>query len=102
MSGTKNGIGRIIPDELLSGAHGRLVPYGREVSAAGRCVARQAARGRKVVRDIKEAIRPETCVKNRNSYGGTSYEQVNLQLKAAKELLASEKGMAEAAREKQI
>jgi argininosuccinate lyase len=52
--------------------------------------------------DIKEAIRPETCVKNRNSYGGTSYEQVSLQLKAAKELLASEKGMAEAAREKQI
>ena len=52
--------------------------------------------------DIKEAIRPETCVKNRNSYGGTSYEQVDLQLKAAKELLASEKGIAEAAREKQI
>ena len=52
--------------------------------------------------DIKEAIRPETCVKNRNSYGGTSYEQVSLQLKAAKELLASEKGMAETAREKQI
>ena len=52
--------------------------------------------------DIKEAIRPETCVKNRNSYGGTSYEQVSLQLKAAKELLASEKGIAEAAREKQI
>ena len=57
MSGTKNGIGRIIPDELLAGAHGRLVPYGREVSAAGRCAVRQAARGRKVVRDIKEAIR---------------------------------------------
>ncbi len=52
--------------------------------------------------DIKDAIRPETCVRNRNSYGGTSYEQVSLQLKAAKELLASEKGIAEAAREKQI
>lgn len=52
--------------------------------------------------DIKEAIRPETCVKNRNSYGGTSYEQVALQLKAARELLASEKGIAEAAREKQV
>lgn len=52
--------------------------------------------------DIKDAIRPETCVKNRNSYGGTSYEQVALQLKAARELLVSEKGIAEAAREKQI
>ncbi len=37
--------------------------------------------------DVKEAIRPETCVKNRNSLGGTSYEQVDLQLKAAKDLL---------------
>lgn len=52
--------------------------------------------------DIKDAIRPETCVKNRNSYGGTSYEQVALQFKAARELLASEKGIAEAAREKQV
>lgn len=52
--------------------------------------------------DIKDAIRPETCVRNRNSYGGTSYEQVALQLKAARELLASEKGIAEAAREKQV
>lgn len=52
--------------------------------------------------DIKDAIRPETCVKNRNSYGGTSYEQVALQLKAAREFLASEKGIAEAAREKQV
>ena len=52
--------------------------------------------------DIKDAIRPETCVRNRNSYGGTSYEQVALQLKAARELLVSEKGIAEAAREKQV
>lgn len=52
--------------------------------------------------DIKDAIRPETCVKNRNSYGGTSYEQVALQLRAARELLVSEKGIAEAAREKQV
>lgn len=37
--------------------------------------------------DVKEAILPETCVKNRNSLGGTSYEQVDLQLKAAKTLL---------------
>ena len=40
--------------------------------------------------DIKEAIRPETCVRNRNSLGGTSYEQVRLQLESAKELLAAE------------
>lgn len=37
--------------------------------------------------DIKEAIKPETCVKNRNSFGGTSYEQTQLQLKAAQEIL---------------
>ncbi len=37
--------------------------------------------------DVKEAILPETCVKNRNSLGGTSYEQVDLQVKAAKALL---------------
>lgn len=41
--------------------------------------------------DIKEAIRPETCVRNRNSLGGTSYEQVRLQLESAKELLAAER-----------
>ena len=40
--------------------------------------------------DIKEAISPETCVKNRNSLGGTSYKQVELQLHAAKDLLAAE------------
>ena len=57
MSGTINGIGRIIPDELLAGAHGRLVPYGQMTPAAERRVVREAGRGRKVVRDIKEAIR---------------------------------------------
>ncbi len=52
--------------------------------------------------DIKEAILPETCVKNRNSLGGTSYQQVELQLRAAKELMAVEqKHMTEKA-EKQI
>ena len=40
--------------------------------------------------DIKEAILPETCVKNRNSLGGTSYRQVERQLAAAKELLSAE------------
>ena len=40
--------------------------------------------------DIKEAIRPETCVRNRNSLGDTSYNQVERQLTAAKELLSAE------------
>ena len=40
--------------------------------------------------DIKEAISPETCVGNRNSLGGTSYEQVRLQLESARQLLAAE------------
>ena len=40
--------------------------------------------------DIKEAILPETCVRNRNSLGGTSYAQVTRQLKAAAGLMASE------------
>ena len=40
--------------------------------------------------DIKEAILPETCVRNRNSLGGTSYAQVTRQLKAAAGLMTSE------------
>ncbi len=40
--------------------------------------------------DIREAILPETCVRNRNSLGGTSYAQVTRQLKAAAGLMASE------------
>lgn len=40
--------------------------------------------------DIYDAISPETCVKNRNSYGGTSYNQVDMQLKLAKEIMDSE------------
>ena len=52
--------------------------------------------------DIKDAIRPETCVKNRNSYGGTSYKEVERQIQAAKELLASEKTVSEEAKGKQV
>ena len=52
--------------------------------------------------DVKEAIAPETCVKNRNSFGGTSYQQVGLQLKAAKELLATEQQIHDAAADKQV
>ena len=52
--------------------------------------------------DIKEAISPETCVKNRNSLGGTSYKQVELQLHAAKDLLAAEEKVSDKAADKQI
>ena len=52
--------------------------------------------------DIKEAIRPETCVKNRNSLGGTSYRQVDLQLQAARELLAAESKVVEDAAARQV
>ena len=40
--------------------------------------------------DVYEVIRPETCVACRNSYGGTSYEQVESQLDAAEALIAEE------------
>jgi len=40
--------------------------------------------------DVYEVIRPETCVACRNSYGGTSYEQVESQLDAAEALMAEE------------
>lgn len=41
--------------------------------------------------DIYDAISPETCVKNRNSYGGTSYEQVEMQLALAADIMAAER-----------
>ena len=40
--------------------------------------------------DIYDAISPETCVRNRNSYGGTSYQQVELQLELADALMEKE------------
>jgi argininosuccinate lyase len=52
--------------------------------------------------DIQEAISPETCVKNRNSFGGTSYQQVEQQLKAAKELLMVEQKICDAAQDVQV
>jgi len=52
--------------------------------------------------DIKEAIRPETCVKNRNSLGGTSYSQVAWQLEKAKALLAEEGRKQEELKKKEI
>ena len=38
--------------------------------------------------DVKEAINPETCVANRNSLGGTSYHQVEVQIVAAREWIS--------------
>jgi len=52
--------------------------------------------------DVQDAISPETCVRNRNSFGGTSYEQVELQLQAAQVLLASEQQCCAAAAAKQV
>ena len=52
--------------------------------------------------DIKEAIRPETCVKNRNSLGGTSYSQVAWQLEKAKALLDEEGKKQEELKKKEI
>ena len=51
--------------------------------------------------DIYDAIRPETCGAGRNSYGGTSYEQVRGQLAAAGELIAEERHVCGALAEKQ-
>ncbi|WP_297569755.1 argininosuccinate lyase [uncultured Anaerovibrio sp.] len=52
--------------------------------------------------DIYEAISPETCVKNRNSYGGTSYNQVDMQLKLAKDIMSNEAVAVNAKAEKQV
>ena len=51
--------------------------------------------------DVKEAILPTTCVKNRNSFGGTSYHQVDLQIEAAKKLLQAEEACSDATARKQ-
>ena len=42
--------------------------------------------------DIKDAIRPETCVKNRNSLGGTSGVEVERQIMEAKKIMDMEDG----------
>ena len=51
--------------------------------------------------DVYDAIRPETCVAGRNSYGGTSYEQAAMQLAAAEELMAEEQRILSALETKQ-
>ena len=51
--------------------------------------------------DIYDAISPETCVSCRNSYGGTSYEQAEMQLEAAKNLMTEEERIISVLTEKQ-
>lgn len=51
--------------------------------------------------DVYEAIRPETCVACRRSYGGTSYEQVTMQLDAAEKLIAEGERIISALQQKQ-
>ena len=41
--------------------------------------------------DVYECLRPETCVGKRNSLGGTSFAQVEIQLDTAEKLIAAEK-----------
>ena len=52
--------------------------------------------------DIYEAITPETCVKTRNSYGGTSYNQVDMQLALADKILSTEQAQLDIYKDKQI
>ena len=51
--------------------------------------------------DVYEAIRPETCVACRRSYGGTSYEQVTMQLDVAEKLIAEGERIISALQQKQ-
>ena len=52
--------------------------------------------------EIREVLRPENCVKNRDSLGGTSYRQVAMQIEAAKRIMAEEGRTVDAWEEKQI
>lgn len=52
--------------------------------------------------DIKDVIRPENCVANRNSSGGTSPAQVKNQIEAARQLMAAEQKTVETWEKKQI
>ena len=52
--------------------------------------------------DIHEAIRPETCVANRNSLGGTSYMQVEKQMQFARDLVHVEEKIVQIQNKKQI
>jgi len=52
--------------------------------------------------DILEAIKAETCVENRNSFGGTSYKQVELNLKTAKEIMSKHQAVIDVYNEKAV
>jgi len=92
------------------------LPFRKAHAVAGQAVAQCIARGIYLAdlpiadyqqlsplfaEDIYDAIRPETCVACRNSYGGTSYEQAEMQLEAAKNLMTEEKRIVSVLTEKQ-
>ena len=92
------------------------LPFRKAHAAAGQAVAQCIARGIYLAdlpiadyqqlsplfaEDLYDAIRPETCVACRNSYGGTSYEQAEMQLEAAKNLMMEEKHIISVLTEKQ-
>ena len=92
------------------------LPFRKAHAVAGQAVAQCIARGIYLAdlpiadyqqlsplfaEDIYDAISPETCVSCRNSYGGTSYEQAEMQLEAAKNLMTEEKRMISILTEKQ-
>ena len=92
------------------------LPFRKAHAVAGQAVAQCTARGIYLAdlpiadyqqlsplfaEDIYDAISPETCVSCRNSYGGTSYEQAEMQLEAAKNLMTEEERMISVLTEKQ-
>ena len=92
------------------------LPFRKAHAVAGQAVAQCIARGIYLAElpiadyqqlsplfaeDIYNAISPETCVSCRNSYGGTSYEQAEMQLEAAKNLMMEEKHIISVLTEKQ-
>lgn len=92
------------------------LPFRKAHAVAGQAVAQCLARGICLAdlpiadyqqlsplfaEDIYDAISPETCVSCRNSYGGTSYEQAEMQLEAAKNLMTEEARMISVLTEKQ-
>lgn len=92
------------------------LPFRKAHAVAGQAVAQCIARGIYLAdlpiadyqqlsplfaEDIYDAISPETCVSCRNSYGGTSYEQEEMQLEAAKNLMTEEERMISVLTEKQ-
>ena len=92
------------------------LPFRKAHAVAGQAVAQCIARGIYLAdlpitdyqqlsplfaEDIYDAISPETCVSCRNSYGGTSYEQAEMQHEAAKNLMTEEERIISVLTEKQ-